>query len=142
MSLERPTVVRPQPAASGPLPGPVLTLQQPLLLQSGVALAPVTIAYQTYGKLNEAASNCVLLCHALTGDQFVAGTHPVTGKDGWWDDLVGPGRMIDTDRFFVVCANVLGGCMGSTGPKEINPETGKPWGLTRSEEHTSELQSH
>jgi homoserine O-acetyltransferase len=111
------------------MPGPVLTLDAPLLLQSGVALAPVSIAYQTYGRLNAARSNCVLLCHALTGDQFVAGPHPMTGKPGWWDGLVGPGKMIDTDRFFVVCANVLGGCMGSTGPKETNPATGRPWGL-------------
>ena len=82
MSLEPPTAVRPQPPAPGPVLGPRLTLPQPLLLQSGVALPSVTIAYQTYGTLNEAASNCVLLCHALTGDQFVAGTHPVTGRPG------------------------------------------------------------
>ena len=105
------------------------TMQTPLVLQSGVKLSPVTIAYQTYGQLNAARSNCVLACHALTGDHFVAGTHPITGRPGWWDALVGPGRVLDTDRFFVVCANVLGGCMGSTGPKEINPETGRPWGL-------------
>ena len=105
------------------------TMQTPLVLQSGVKLSPVTIAYQTYGQLNAAKSNCVLACHALTGDHFVAGTHPVTGRPGWWDALVGPGRVLDTDRFFVVCANVLGGCMGSTGPKEINPETSRPWGL-------------
>ena len=110
--------------------GPRLTLEDPLVLQSGVALSPVTIAYQTYGTLNAARSNCVLACHALTGDQYVCGGHPTTGKPGWWDDLVGPGKVIDTDRFFVVCANVLGGCMGSTGPKEINPDTGRPWGLT------------
>ncbi len=123
----------PETAAS-PAPKPValdlkLTLESPLVLQSGVTLSPVTLAYQTYGTLNAERSNCVLVCHALTGDQFLAGTHPVTGKRGWWDDLVGPGKVIDTDRFFVVCANVLGGCMGSTGPKEINPATGQPWGL-------------
>ena len=106
-----------------------LTLQSPLVLQSGVTLSPVTLAYQTYGTLNAERSNCVLICHALTGDQYVAGEHPVTGKRGWWDDLVGPDKVIDTNRFFVVCANVLGGCMGSTGPKEIDPTTGKPWGL-------------
>jgi homoserine O-acetyltransferase len=106
-----------------------LTLPAPLVLQSGVTLKDVTIAYQTYGKLNAEGSNCILVCHALTGDQYVIGTHPVTGKPGWWQDLVGAGKVIDTDRYFVVCANVLGGCMGSTGPKEINPETGKPWGL-------------
>jgi homoserine O-acetyltransferase len=127
MPLENATAVTAE--APGAIPGPALTLSTPLVLQSGVALAPVTIAYQTYGQLNAARSNCVLLCHALTGDQFVAGKHPVTGKPGWWNDLVGPGKLIDTERFFVVCVNVLGGCMGSTGPKEINPQTGRPWGL-------------
>jgi len=107
-----------------------LTLKNPLVLQSGVTLSPVTLAYQTYGTLNADRSNCVLVCHALTGDQYVSGAHPVTGKPGWWDDLVGDGKIIDTRRFFVVCANVLGGCMGSTGPKETDPATGKPWGLT------------
>ena len=106
-----------------------LTLKDPLVLQSGETLSPVTLAYQTYGTLNAARSNGVLVCHALTGDHYVADVHPLTGKPGWWVDLVGPGKIIDTDRFFVVCANVLGGCMGSTGPKEINPATGKPWGL-------------
>jgi homoserine O-acetyltransferase len=106
-----------------------LTLKDPLVLQSGVTLSAVTLAYQTYGALNAQRSNCVLVCHALTGDQYVAGAHPMTGKRGWWDDLVGPGKVIDTDRFFVVCANVLGGCMGSAGPKEIDPATGRPWGL-------------
>ena len=106
-----------------------LTLKDPLVLQSGETLSPVTLAYQTYGTLNAARSNGVLVCHALTGDHYVADVHPLTGKPGWWVDLVGPGKIIDTNRFFVVCANVLGGCMGSTGPKEINPATGKPWGL-------------
>ena len=106
-----------------------LTLKDPLVLQSGETLSPVTLAYQTYGTLNAARSNGVLVCHALTGDHYVADVHPLTGKPGWWVDLVGPGKIIDTNRFFVVCANVLGGCMGSTGPKEINPTTGKPWGL-------------
>ncbi len=106
-----------------------LTIKAPLVLQSGAKLAPVTMAYQTYGQSNAEGTNCVLVCHALTGDHFVAGTHPITGRPGWWDALVGPGRVLDTNRFFVVCANVLGGCMGSTGPKEINPETGHPWGL-------------
>jgi homoserine O-acetyltransferase len=106
-----------------------LTLETPLVLQSGEALSPVTVAYQTWGRLNADRSNCVLACHALTMDQYVCGKHPVSGKAGWWDDIVGPGKIIDTDRFFVVCANVLGGCMGSTGPKESNPATGRPWGL-------------
>lgn len=102
---------------------------QPLHLDSGVKLAPVEIAYQTYGTLNADKSNAVLICHALTGDQHAANRHPVTGKDGWWNRMVGPGRPIDTDRFFVICQNVIGGCSGTTGPTAINPETNKPYGL-------------
>ena len=92
-------------------------------------LTPVTIAYQTYGALNAGKSNALLICHALTGDQHVANRHPVTGRGGWWETMVGPGRPFDTDRFFVICPNVLGGCMGTTGPASINPETGEPYGL-------------
>ena len=103
--------------------------EQPLELDCGVSLGPFTLAYQTYGTLNEDRSNAVLLCHALTGDQFVAGPHPVTGKPGWWELMVGPGKTFDTDRYFVICSNTLGGCMGTSGPKEINPATGRPWGL-------------
>ena len=102
---------------------------RPLELDSGGTLSPVQIAYQTYGTLNAARSNAILACHALTGDQHVANTHPVTGKPGWWSLMIGPGRPIDTDRYFVICANVLGGCMGSTGPASINPQTGKPYAL-------------
>jgi homoserine O-acetyltransferase len=103
-----------------------------LVLESGAKLGPVTIAYETYGKLNEQKSNCILIAHAFSGDSHVAG-HYATDKEGdkpgWWDFLVGPGKGIDTDRFFVVCPNILGSCMGSTGPGSINPETGKPYGL-------------
>jgi homoserine O-acetyltransferase len=102
---------------------------EPLLMDAGVALAPWQIAYQTYGCLNAARSNAVLVCHALTGDQHVASPNPVTGKPGWWETMVGPGKPIDTDRFFVVCANVLGGCMGTSGPASTNPATGRPWSL-------------
>jgi homoserine O-acetyltransferase len=102
---------------------------EPLRLDVGVDLAPFTIAYQTYGTLNADKSNAVLICHALTGDQHVNNVHPVTGKDGWWDIMVGPGKPIDTDRYFIICSNVIGGCMGTTGPASINPATGKPWGL-------------
>jgi homoserine O-acetyltransferase len=101
----------------------------PLLMDAGAALGPLTIAYQTYGALNSARSTALLICHALTGDQHVANPHPVTGRPGWWETMVGPGRPFDTDRFFAICPNVLGGCMGSTGPASINPETGEPYGL-------------
>ncbi|HTT83555.1 MAG TPA: homoserine O-acetyltransferase [Rhizomicrobium sp.] len=103
---------------------------QPLLLDSGRSLAPLTTAYKTYGALNDAKSNSVLICHALTGDQFAASRHPVTGKPGWWDMMIGPGKPIDTTRFFVICPNVIGGCMGSTGPADADPATGKPYGLS------------
>ncbi|HVP86331.1 MAG TPA: homoserine O-acetyltransferase [Rhizomicrobium sp.] len=102
---------------------------RPLLLDAGRELSPVTVAYMTYGTLNADKSNAILVCHALTLDQFVSSRHPVTGKPGWWDELIGPGKAIDTERFFIICANVLGGCMGSTGPASIDPATGKPYGL-------------
>src|SRR5437660_10701333 len=100
---------------------------QPLQLDCGLRLAPFQIAYQTYGKLNADRTNVILICHALTMDQHVANVHPVTGKNGWWDVMVGPGRPIDTDRYFVICPNVVGGCMGSTGPFSTNPKTGRMW---------------
>jgi homoserine O-acetyltransferase len=103
--------------------------ERPLRLDCGVELGPFTVAYQTYGTLNTARSNAILVCHALTGDQYLAGTHPVTGKTGWWEMMVGPGLPLDTERYFVVCANVLGGCMGTTGPKETDRATGEPYGL-------------
>ncbi len=102
---------------------------EPLRLECDQVLAPFDVAYQTYGTLNSAKSNAILICHALTGDQHVANVHPVTGKPGWWETLVGPGKPVDTSRFFVICANILGGCMGSTGPASRNPKTGKPFGL-------------
>ncbi|QLP98715.1 MAG: homoserine O-acetyltransferase [Rhodoblastus sp.] len=104
-------------------------MAEPLAMDCGVALPGVQVAYQTYGALNAARSNAILICHALTGDQHVANVNPVTGKEGWWEIMVGPGLPIDTDRFFVVCANVLGGCLGTTGPASTNPETGRPYGL-------------
>jgi homoserine O-acetyltransferase len=102
---------------------------KPLKLDAGVALSPFQIAYKTYGTLNAARSNAVLVCHALTGDQHAASASPVTGKQGWWETLVGPGKPIDTERYFVICPNVVGGCMGTTGPASLNPNTGRPWGL-------------
>jgi homoserine O-acetyltransferase/O-succinyltransferase len=101
---------------------------KPLPLDCGGQLAPFSIAYKAYGTLNADKSNVVLVCHALTGDQHVASTHPVTGKAGWWSTMVGPGKPVDTDRYYVLCANVLGGCMGSTGPSSINPATGRAYG--------------
>lgn len=108
----------------------VLGTDRPLRLDCGVELGPFTVAYETYGRLNADKSNAILVCHALTGDQYVASPNPITGKPGWWSMVVGPGKIIDTNRYFVICPNVLGGCLGSTGPSEINPETGKPWGLS------------
>ena len=102
---------------------------KPLRLDAGVTLSPFQIAYQTYGELNAVRSNAILVCHALTGDQHVASTNPVTGKPGWWEVLIGPGKIIDTNRFFVICPNVIGSCLGSTGPASTNPATGKPYGL-------------
>jgi len=102
---------------------------KPLRLDAGVELSPFQIAYKTYGTLNAARSNAVLICHALTGDHHVASVHPVTKKNGWWETMVGPGRPIDTELYFVICANVVGACMGSTGPASTNPATGNPWGL-------------
>src|SRR6516165_11027433 len=89
---------------------PNVTFEEGMALDCGVQLRRMTVAYRTYGMLNAARSNAVLVCHALTGDQYVAETHPITGKEGWWDVVVGPGRPIDTERYFVICANVLGGC--------------------------------
>ncbi|MGL4325273.1 MAG: homoserine O-acetyltransferase MetX [Beijerinckiaceae bacterium] len=101
----------------------------PLAMDSGSQIAPWQIAYQTYGALNAAKSNAILICHALTGDQHVANIHPVTGKSGWWETMVGPGLTFDTERFFIICANVIGGCMGTTGPASHNIGTGKAWAL-------------
>jgi len=102
---------------------------KPLKLDAGVELPHLQIGYQTYGEPNAARSNAILLCHALTGDQHAASLNPVTGKPGWWETLVGPGKPIDTERFYVICSNVLGGCMGSTGPASTNPATGQPYGV-------------
>ena len=87
------------------------------------------LAFETYGELNADRSNAILLCHALTGDQYVASPHPITGKPGWWELMVGPGKPLDTDRYFVVCINVLGGCMGSSGPRDLDPVNNEPWGF-------------
>jgi homoserine O-acetyltransferase len=103
---------------------------QPLRLDSGARLDNLEIAYRTWGQLNADGTNAVLVCHALTGDQHVSGTHPVSGKPGWWARLVGPGKPLDPAKHFIICSNVVGGCMGSTGPASTDPATGKPYGLT------------
>jgi homoserine O-acetyltransferase len=105
-----------------------LAFDAPLQLSNGERLSPLTIAFESYGALNAERSNAVLVCHALIGDQFVAGPNPVTGRPAWWPHIVGPGRPIDTNRFFVVCSNVLGGSMGSTGPASL-AAGGQPYGL-------------
>jgi homoserine O-acetyltransferase len=108
-----------------------VTFPEGLALDCGAVIAPLTVAYRTYGTLDAAGGNAVLVCHALTGDQYVAEPHPLTGKPGWWEAVVGPGKPVDTDRFFVICANVLGGCMGTTGPKEPMTDAEgrtRPWG--------------
>ena len=121
---------RPQHAASeADYPSSPAARFPSLKLDSGRELVDVQIAYQTYGTLNRDRSNAILVCHALTGDQHVASTNPVTGKPGWWSDMIGSGKPIDTDRYFVICQNVIGGCMGSTGPASTNPATDRPYGL-------------
>lgn len=117
--------------ANAGLPGlqAELARDEPMRLDSGETIGPFTAAYTTCGELSADKSNAVLVCHALTGDQYVLENNPVTGKPGWWELMVGPGKPLDTGRYFVICVNVLGGCLGSTGPRDVNPETGEPWGL-------------
>jgi len=100
-----------------------------LTLENGEKLVPVTIAYETYGDLNEEKSNAVLIVHALSGDAHVAGIHEGQNDFGWWHSMVGPGKAFDTNQYFIICSNVLGGCKGSTGPSSINPRTERPYGL-------------
>ena len=106
-----------------------LYIKESLQLDYGDILKDYEIAFETFGKLNKKKTNAILICHALTGDQFCTGKNPVTKKNGWWNQLIGPGKTIDTNFFFVICSNVLGGCMGTTGPSSINPKTKEPYGL-------------
>jgi homoserine O-acetyltransferase len=106
-----------------------IIIDKPLKLDCGQIIKDFPIAYETYGRLNEKKNNAILVFHALTGDQFVAGKNPVTDKEGWWTTAVGPGKAVDTNKFFIICANVLGSCMGSFGPKSINKENNQPYGL-------------
>lgn len=129
---------RPESLARAPMtefvlaepPGTTVLLagDAPLALDGGGSLAAFPMAFRTWGRLDEKRSNAILVTHGLSGDQVVAGTHPVTGRPGWWERLVGPGRILDTDRYFVICANVPGGCMGSVGPASIDPATGRAFG--------------
>ncbi len=105
------------------------SLADDLILESGKKLKNVQIAYETYGKLNKENSNAILVCHALSGDAHVAGWYEGDKKPGWWDVIIGPGKCLDTDKYFIICSNVIGGCKGSTGPASINPESNKPYGL-------------
>ena len=105
------------------------TLNDRLMLESGKSLSPVTLAYETYGQLDQKKENAILITHALSGDAHAAGYHEGDDEPGWWESMIGPGKAFDTDKYFVICSNILGGCKGSTGPSSINPETGKPYGL-------------
>jgi len=106
-----------------------LIVRKPLKLECGRTIKDFPLAYETYGQLNKEKNNAILVFHALTGDQFASGTNPITKKKGWWDTAVGPDKALNTNKYFVICANVLGGCMGSFGPKEINKDTNEPFGL-------------
>lgn len=100
-----------------------------IILESRESIADITIAYETYGKLNKEKSNAIMICHALSGDAHAAGWHEEDSKPGWWDLIIGPGKCLDTEKYFIICSNVLGGCKGTTGPSTINKEANKPYGL-------------
>ena len=104
-----------------------ITVSKPLKLDCGKTISNFPLAYETYGKLNSEKNNAILVFHALTGDQFVTGTNPITGKEGWWVTAIGPDKAIDTKKYFVICANVIGGCMGSLGPGNTDPKTKQPY---------------
>src|ERR1700692_2085125 len=114
---------------------PVMTVEsrtaqfESISLESGASLSPVSVAYETYGELNAAKSNAILILHAFSGDAHAAGISAETGKPGWWDNMVGPGKAFDTEKYFVICSNVLGGLQATTGPASINPATGDPYAM-------------
>ena len=105
-----------------------LIIDKPLKLDCGQTISNFPLAYETYGKLNDKKDNAILAFHALTGDQFASGINPITNKEGWWNYLIGPDKAIDTKKYFVICANVIGGCMGSYGPSNVNPKNNKNFG--------------
>jgi homoserine O-acetyltransferase len=120
------------PGSAGPVTVGLLdvaTPNRPLELELGGRLSQVAVAYETYGELNAKRDNAILICHALTGSAHAAGVHEREEVPGWWDPLIGPGKAIDTNRHYVICSNVLGGCYGSTGPSSLDPETGRPYGI-------------
>lgn len=104
-------------------------ISNPIILDSGETLDEVTVAYETYGELNKEKSNAILICHALTGDAHAAGWHEGDKKPGWWEMVIGPGKALDSEKYFIICSNVLGGCKGTTGPSSISPKTGKEYGV-------------
>ena len=105
-----------------------IIIKKPLKLDCGVTIADYPLAYETYGKLNQDKDNAIMVFHALTGDQFASGKNPITNKDGWWSYVIGPNKALDTNKYFIICANVIGGCMGSFGPSHKNEETNKVYG--------------
>jgi homoserine O-acetyltransferase len=107
-----------------------ITFKETFTFESGETLPEISVAYETYGTLDRDHSNAILICHALSGDSHAAGYHEGNSKPGWWDTVIGPGKALDTDRYFIICSNVLGGCKGTTGPSSINPETKKPYGIS------------
>ena len=134
MSTDLPQIAPPEEAAKACLVetryATLFESPNELLLENGEKFGPVTVAYETYGKLSPEKDNAIFICHALTGDAHVAGKHlPTDKKPGWWDEFVGPGKGLDTDRYFVICANVLSGCKGTTGPSSADPDSGKPFGI-------------
>ena len=106
-----------------------LNVDDPFVLESGKSLDNITIAYETYGELNKEKNNAILICHALTGDAHAAGWHEGDKKPGWWEIIIGPGKVLDSEKYFIICSNVLGGCKGTTGPNSINPDTGYEYGV-------------
>ena len=133
--MNKPAGVDPNPGSAGIVEKQFYTFAEPpnpMTLESGAELGPITIAYETWGRLSEKRDNAVLVAHAFSGDSHAAGYYPDDpgdAKPGWWDSVIGPGKGLDTSKYFVICANILGGCMGTTGPSSVNPATGMPYGL-------------
>lgn len=119
----------PQNNSVGTVQTKFANFKKPFKLQSGETLPELTVAYETYGTLNESKSNAILITHALSGDAHAAGFHKGDKKPGWWDEFIGPGKGLDTNKYFIICSNFLGGCKGTTGPKSTNPKTGLPYSL-------------